>query len=250
MLVICILGLLVVAGCSADRTLPSTPVLFATATPKPTPTLLPTPTPFPPCDSSQFMVPTTVITSGIRADGEYPGSSERFDQRPGWLSIHVDVDLGVVQYAEPIPMRVTVTNERKDQSVIFARPQYIWFKGATSLIGPNLPSGLIIDLVSTAGDRIKPAPFMGHRYGYDLRTAKDFSMLQPGDSCSMDWPFTDYDEDARVPPGNYQMKVILHAVDLGPELWNTAGEIWDVDAWIGITEPSNVTTFTVLPEEK
>lgn len=245
-------ALCVVTGCAVAPTPPSTPTLPATSTREPTPTSLPTPTPFPPCDSSQFMVPTSMITTSQRVDARWGGESDRYEEQRGWLSIRLELQQSIVKHAEPISLQITFTNKR-DVPIIFARPQHISFFGDATL-EPNQSSRLEVTMRSWSGKFIMPVSTMVTLLHYYPPPSEAFSQLPPRSSCSMELPLI-WDEtmlplSAPIPPGNYAMWAISQHFDPGPQVSKGASELWDIGAWVGETRSSNTVTFTVLPPEK
>jgi len=77
-------------------------------------------------------------------------------------------------------------------------------------------------------------------------------MLPPGGSCAVDlqliWDETNLPLESPIPPGDYRMHVILLQNDRGPSI--SKDENLDIGAWVGVTDPSNEVTLTILPSEK
>jgi hypothetical protein len=146
-----------------------------------------------------------------------------------------------------VPLRLTITNVT-DQPVIFVRPYRISFLGSST----GRPVQLFVDLVSATGERIGPALGTVYELKIPLQTAEMFSMLPPGESCTVDldlvWNKTFMPLEVPIPAGNYTMRGILAGSALGPDV-----EMWgdfDIGAWVGTTDPSNEVTLTVLPPEE
>lgn len=238
----------VATGCAVAPTPSDTPTLPATSIPEPTPTSSPTPTPFPPCDSSQFMVPMNVITNGKFID--YATVLPDPTPWPSGLSVQLDVISGSVQYAESIPIRLSITNE-KNEPIIFVRPQGLSFYG--DFVVKN--NSLVVDLRFASGDLIKSDDVStGFPLVVHAPSADAFSILSLGASCRMDvslvWNKMNSPLAAPIPGGTYQIKTALFLRYSGPEIPNGASEYVDIGAWVGFTDYSNTVTFTVLLPEK
>lgn len=244
-----ILVAIIVGGCSVTGPVQPTSV----APPQPTDTVLPTPAPLLACESSEFALPDSLVAAGKKLDrAPYlspPG--ERFAEQRGWLSVRLDLAQVAVQYADPVPFRITITNER-DHRVIFVRPQITSFLG-----DPNIPatfaSGLQVDMVSFSGERVRPESEADIDVGLRSSPPKEkFSMLPPRKSCTVDlqlrWDRTFMPLGKPIPAGTYRMSLTLLQYDLGPGMGKEAN--LDIGAWVGFTDPSNEVVLTILPPEK
>lgn len=203
-----------------------------------------------PCDSSEMILPEDIMAAGESISSEEASRrfGERFAQRSewlSWLSLRLDVAQSEFEYGADIPFRVTITNGT-DHPVVFFRPQ------VNSLGADLYPIGMFeIELVSATGEAVRAAPLMAlpRRFPLPELTREAFSLLPPGESCYMDcllardrvWlPLPEH-----IPPGNYQMTIVLSGWAIGPS--PTWEQTVDVGAWVGTTEPSNAVSFTILP---
>jgi hypothetical protein len=230
------LVLTVVSGCSdaVDR--------------NPTPTVEPQPTdppssapPAPLCDSSEFILPDSSgerITSEEARQRRAARSAEQHD----WLSLHLDLAQNAFGYAEPIPFRLTVTNET-DHPVVFLRPRSLSLSG-------DPQAELLVSLRALSGESNWEYTMLP--WEWPPVTGEMFSVLPPGGSCAIDlnlvWDGTL--EFLREPfgPGDYEMAVTLIGSFVGPE--TESSMYYDVGAWVGATQPSNMVELTILPPEE
>jgi len=200
------------------------------------------------CDSSDFILPESVIAGAERLTPEE--LAQRLSEYPvdqnNQLSLYLALAQDVFIYAEPIAFHLTITNET-DHPVIFLRPCML------SLAG-TLPAELELDLRSLSGERyIRTGSWANYMLAGYYPLGGQFSMLPPGQSCSVDlsfrWDHTPDHMPEPVPAGDYSMSVILHGRDFGT--WSAIGEMeyYDVGAWTGVTEPSNAVTLTILAAE-
>lgn len=201
----------------------------------------------PDCSSGTYLIPTSTISNALRAEADWQGPDNRFDEQGGWLSVHLDLLQDAVPFGKPIPLLLTFT-DTEDTPVIFARPQYIIFQNEHREI--NQTSRLVVDVKSLSGNKLPLDLVVAEVLGYIPPPTQEFSQLAPGQSCSMklslDWNATVLTEP--LPPGGYTLQVHSEHFDPGPRVSDGSSEIWNVNAWVGYTEPSNVVTFTVLPE--
>lgn len=225
-----------------------------------------------PCASNEFAVPENVLKAGKEL-GRYEACNRVLElgrQQYGWLSVQLDLVRSVIRYGEPIPLRLTITNET-DHPVIFARPQGVEFLYLFSFpplhpsftppphpafdlsacqvaTYPYSPIQLWVDLTPFPDNVGPPAVF-----GFNPRKPQAFSMLRPGQSCTVEWDLTWNGPGVSpltgpFPPGNYTLRVFLRGVALGPEIPNRPIiTILDIGGWVGTSEASNPVTLTILP---
>ena len=229
-----------------------------------------------PCVSSEFAVPESVMRAGqelVRLSKPFYRTLELGPQQYGWLSVHLDLIQDVVQYGEAIPLRLTITNGT-DQPVIFVRPRNVeflyyysyppfhpsfvpptpavpFYEGGLTSWHPYFPTQLYIDLVPFP-DKIRPPEAIGGTRSPLLK--EDFSMLRPGQSCTIEWKLTwngpGIPLTGPIPPGDYTLKVFLRGTDLGPEIpGRPVITILDIGGWVGTSEASNPVTLTILPPD-
>ncbi len=207
--------------------------------------ITPTRSPLPACESSEFLLPQSVLVAAQELDrDDYRDHYfDRFEKQHGWLSVHLDLPQSAIRYADPIPFRLTIINE-KDYPVIFVRPDDISFR-----FHPNIQLRLRVEMISFAGERISPRTVTTVDTIYIPPPPERFSMLPPEKSCIMDlqlmWNETVLPLEEPIPPGDYRMSVTLRQLDLGPRT-REYGDL-DIGAWVGATEPSNVVTVTIQP---
>lgn len=255
--------LIVTSGCSAARG--RQPINVVSATPSPIPindndrstpsipqstsTRAFTHPPHLACDSKEFAVPEQVVMTGKKFDGSQRQDpfDERFAEQHGWLSVHLDLAQDVVPYAAPVPLLLTITNQ-SDHSVIFVRPRLISVGGTYDF---NHSIRLFVDMRSSSGEKIGPPATLILSL-YSSPPIEDFSMLPPGKSCTVSlqllWNKTIQPLEQPIPPGDYQVKVSLLGLDLGPSI--NKDEALDIGSWVGKTDFSNTVTLNVLPPEK
>lgn len=191
--------------------------------------------PFSACDNSKFALPESVMAAGEKIDSEeywdryrkYPAKQDE------WLSIRLDPARAIIPYADPIPFRLTVTNET-DHPIIFVRPLHISFSG-------DLVSALpIVQLrvrMTSSGHEVKPSKVSSPLVHFRPAPREAFSMLPSRESCTMDlqltWNKTFLPLEAPIPPGDYQMNVVLKGTDLGPG--TSEYRDFDIGGWVGST---------------
>jgi hypothetical protein len=258
-----LIGILVVLGAC------SVPPASHSTTPKPL--ILP-------CADSAFALPEEVLQTG-----EWLGSWEAGErmrklkwQQYGWLSVHLDLLQSEVWYGDPIPIRLTVTNETAEKPVIFVRPQWATFLPDDFPFPPSHPkrptprphlddweagkwpiSVQIYVSMTPFPASLKP---LGGRYlhiGFRPKYPQEaFSMLRPGQSCTIEWELTwdgAFSPLARpIPPGKYTLRVFLAGTALGPDRIVTIDndkyrEMLDIGGWVGCSAASNAVTLTVWP---
>jgi len=239
-----------------------------------------------PCADSAFALPEEVLQTG-----EWLGSWEagermrtfKQQQQYGWLSVHLDLLQSEVWYGDPIPIRLTVTNETAEKPVIFVRPHWATFLPDDFPFPPShpkrpTPRPHLDDW--EAGNwpfpvqiyvSMTPIPaslklldgqyqFMFMYYSYIGLMPKypqeAFSMLPPGQSCTIEWELTwdgAFFPLARpIPPGKYTLRVFLAGTALGPVRVVTIDndkylEMLDTGGWVGCSAASNAVTLTVWP---
>ena len=201
------------------------------------------------CDSGMKRASANILLNKEPIDGEWGGATTRYKEQRGWLSMHLDLLTDTVQYAEPIRLRLVFTNTL-NEPVVFARPQHISFYGDATL-EPNQSSRLLVGMVSSAGERIKPVPIIATQLSYYPLPIEQFSHLAPGESCSLEipllWSNTHLPLSEPIPPGKYNLQAVSQHYDLGPQAPNDRAKMIDISAWVGETELSNNVTVTILP---
>lgn len=222
--------------CLATRTSPlitSMPVTISSSTP------------YPACDSVELLVPTSVVATGKHID--YLTARPASTPWPSGLTVSLMALSENIPYAEPIPLRLSIRNDGA-KPIIFVRPQGLSFRNDMSI----KPNSLIIDLRSISGEVIELEEFStGFPLARHAPPTKQFSMLPPGTSCSIDVPLV-WDKmnsplAAPIPVGSYQAKAKLYLWDPGPEALDNASGYVDIGAWVGTTNYSNMSAFTILP---
>jgi hypothetical protein len=128
--------------------------------------------------------------------------------------------------------------------LIFPRPHALAFEQQICNI-----EGLHLDLVCvqmppTGGEPLLP-------YWGEVRK-EDFTSLPGGGSCVIPLRLTwgDGALDGLPPPpspGEYWVTASLRGASIGPKIGN---DYYDIGAWVGVTNPSNVVTLTILPANK
>jgi hypothetical protein len=168
----------------------------------------------------------------------------------GWLDVRLELPQQSVAYGAPVPFRLTITNVQ-EHPVIFVRPVYATFLGASAFISPY-PFHLFWDIVSSSGERLDPYGDTGlPQMGFPPRTVEMFAVLPPGESCTVeaqvDWEQIYLPPDEPLAPGTYRVSVVLRGSDLGPT--TESYEHLDIGAWVG-SNGSNPVTLTIRPPEQ
>jgi hypothetical protein len=184
------------------------------------------------------------VDSNVWAERLIRGRREQL----AWLDVQLELHQQSVAYGAPAAFRLTITNVQK-HPVIFVRPVYATFLGASTFISPY-PFHLFWDIVSSSGERLDPygETVLPQMY-FPPRTAEMFAVLPVGESCTVeaqvDWGQMPLDEP--LPPGTYRVRVVLRGSDLGPQ--TESYEHLDIGAWVG-SNGSNPVTMTVQPRSE
>jgi len=233
-----------------------------------------TPTPRP-CASIEFTLPQNILETGkeLRMRDSFYRTLELAPQQYGWLSVHLDLIQDVVRYGEAIPLRLTITNEI-DQPVIFVQPQdaeFLLYSVYPSSYPPFHPSFVPpTPHPLTDWEPVSPYPFGPIQIyvyldpfpdefrppkGYEgRRSPLLFSILRPGQSCTVEWELM-WNETVPplprpIPPGDYTLKVFLRGTALGPQVpGRRIITVLDIGGWVGTSEASNPVTLTILPPD-
>lgn len=271
------LACMVAAGCSCGADYPAVPIAEREMAPVSHPPR--------PCDSRDFILPestladskvvtleeiseacravlggitnpeswythTLSLTNSWRARSQDPsyeicfGSGRATITSSTQLSLNLSLVQDTIAYGDPVPFRLTITN-RSNQPIIFLRPRSI-------SLGGYAATDLFVGLVSPTGTSVGPS-WKGTSDSFDgfLPTRESYSVLPPGEACTVDLQFEWYTVrprlDGPIPGGGYWMQVSMLGSGGGP--MKGPREWYDVGTWKGLTKPSNKVLLTIRPPE-